>query len=195
MDEFDSEILIGKYLDNLLLSQYFHEVKQANRKFNLFSRNLNTVDMRLMVAESLLPLELDLVPADPGPFLDIGTGWGIPAIPLLMAREEIQFVLAERSQKKADFLRLLLQRLKLAARVENCDLKELESPERFSGFTLRRVAVDDKLIKRIGQLAAPGAFLIYFGPDFPGQAFESTQVITYSIDRLPGRQLTRAQIS
>ena len=48
--------------------------------------------------------------------LDVGSGAGLPAIPCLVARENLKAVLVEASQKKAVFLRETLRELDLSAR-------------------------------------------------------------------------------
>ena len=96
MLNFDTKDLLDKYLEKKRRDRFLDEVIQANRAFNLYSRRLNRPDLERLVAESLLPLELNWIPGNDGPLLDIGSGWGIPAIPILLARPQLKSTLVER---------------------------------------------------------------------------------------------------
>jgi 16S rRNA G527 N7-methylase RsmG len=194
MTKFESENLIEKYLKKEKLEFYLSEVAGANKNFNLYSRNLRIDDLRIMAAESLIPVELGWIDGKSGPILDLGSGWGIPAIPLLLSEKTASLTLAERSQKKADFLILLLSRLKLKATVVKDDIGFDGKLIKYPIITLRRVAINERLVRFIKRSASDNAHLIYFGPGLPRELFPSAQAITYSIDRLPSRHLMRAEI-
>lgn len=51
-------------------------------------------------------------------FADVGSGGGLPAIPCLIAREDLRGRLIESKEKKAEFLRTTVERLGLAGRAE-----------------------------------------------------------------------------
>lgn len=60
-------------------------------------------------------------------FLDIGTGGGLPGIPLAIMRPEMRGVLVDSTKKKADAVQEFVNKLKLGnVRVEN---ERVESPE------------------------------------------------------------------
>ncbi len=194
MTKFESKNLIEKYLEKEKLEFYLSEVARGNKNFNLYSRNLEINDLRIMAAESLIPVELGWIDRKCGPILDIGSGWGIPAIPLLLSEKTAGLTLTERSQKKADFLILLLSRLKLKATVVKDDIGFDDRSIKYSIITLRRVAINEKLIRSIKNSASDDARLIYFGPGLPQTFFPSVQSIIYSIDNVPSRHLIRAEI-
>ena len=54
---------------------------------------------------------------DPGKLIDVGTGNGFPAVPLLILRPELSGGLVEASGKKRAFLKELLRSVHLEARV------------------------------------------------------------------------------
>ena len=153
----DSREMIDRYCDRATLTAFLDQVWEGNRRFNLFSRRSQRSDLVLLAAESLLPVHWGWIGKSDGPILDIGSGWGIPAIPIILACPEIAITMAERSQKKADFLLLLLNRLNINATVINAELQALMSPLSFRTVTMRRVALDAKVVTQIRRLTAPPA--------------------------------------
>ena len=191
MTDFESTALLNKYLDRERLDRFMGEVMTANQKFNLVSRNAGIADLELLAAESLIPVEQGWIGQKSESILDLGSGWGIPILPILLAGIEINAVMDERSQKKADFLLLLLHRLGLKAEVVCSDLMAFKAPSQYSIITMRGVALDEKLLRKLRQFSRPGGEIIYFGDKFPVHATDQTQIIDYSIDNLPERHLTK----
>lgn len=95
------------------LSAYRDLILDSNRKFNLTAlRDADSIDGRL-IAESLRLRPF--LPSAPGlRTVDIGTGSGIPGIPLAIARPDIDFTLIEATGKKVRFLELVAAELGLA---------------------------------------------------------------------------------
>ena len=64
-------------------------------------------------------------------FADLGTGAGLPAVPLLIARNDLRGVLVESKLKKANFLEEVLAECKLEDRAEILDrqFEELSKPD------------------------------------------------------------------
>jgi 16S rRNA (guanine527-N7)-methyltransferase len=71
-------------------------------------------DRNRLVSRHLLP-SLAVLPflPDAGRLLDMGSGSGFPAIPLAIARPDLEFVLVDATRKKIDFLNACIQRLGL----------------------------------------------------------------------------------
>ena len=61
-----------------------------------------------------------------GRLLDVGSGMGIPGIPILIACTGLQGVLVERRKKRAEFLRHVVRLLGLDATVYDRDVQQLE---------------------------------------------------------------------
>jgi len=190
----ESKTLLQKYIVNEKVELYLEEVLAANKKFNLFSRSLGEDALKTLIAESLLPLDLGWVAAGGGAILDIGSGWGIPSLPLLMADRAFNITFVERSQKKADFLLLLLHRLGLKAKIVNEELAKLSGQEKYSFVFIRQIKIDEKNLCSIRCLANDNASLIYFGKELQASFFKSLQVIDYSIDGSDIRYLIKASI-
>jgi len=93
---------------------YHQLLRQHNTELNLTRiHNFTNMVLKLYV-DSILPGQLMTLPS---PLLDLGTGPGMPGIPLKIAFPELQIVLAESRQKRVDFLRMAQ---------ESLNLKELE---------------------------------------------------------------------
>lgn len=60
-----------------------------------------------------------------GRVLDIGSGMGVPGIPLLIERPGLHGVLVERRKKRAEFLRHVVRQLGLSADVYDADVTKL----------------------------------------------------------------------
>ncbi len=96
------------------LQGYIELVRKWNKAINLVSRQ----DVERFVSRHLLDsLSIaQLVAAHPtgNKVLDIGTGGGLPGIPLSIVLPQMQVTLADRSDKKIRFLNQAVRRLELA---------------------------------------------------------------------------------
>ena len=63
---------------------------------------------------------------DSGVLLDVGSGMGVPGIPILLRKPGLHGVLVERRKKRAEFLRHIVRLLKLDAEVHDCDVRDLK---------------------------------------------------------------------
>jgi 16S rRNA (guanine527-N7)-methyltransferase len=62
---------------------------------------------------------------DQGVLLDVGSGMGVPGVPILLRKPGLHGVLVERRKKRAEFLRHIVRMLHLDAEVHDCDVREL----------------------------------------------------------------------
>jgi len=62
---------------------------------------------------------------DTGRLLDIGSGMGVPGIPLLMVKRGLHGVLVERRKKRAEFLRHVGRKFTLTLDVYDADINDL----------------------------------------------------------------------
>jgi 16S rRNA (guanine527-N7)-methyltransferase len=193
MINYSSSLLLEKYINISNLDIYLALVEKANRSFSLYSRNLKRNDLKEIVADSLIPIELGWIDNN-DTILDIGSGWGIPSVPFLMAMPEIKITMVERSRKKADFLALLLNKLSLKADIQERDLSEISEENKYSLVVSRRVNLDGKIFPAIRRLTGQNARLIYYGPNFPGDLCNPIQVIDYSLDNSPQKKITLSEI-
>ncbi len=113
------------------------------------------------VLESLMLLE-HLPPE--AKIADIGSGGGLPIIPCLIARDDLQATLIESSQKKAVFLREALTAVGRKAAVVSRPFEEVKNTE-VAFVTCRAL---DKIISKVSSKfawAPAGSTLLFFGGD------------------------------
>ncbi len=92
---------------------------------------------------------------------DLGTGAGLPGIPLAIALPELQVTLVESNGKKARFLREAVRTLGLAnVRVAESRAEALDMPGAFDAITARAMATLADLVTAGGHLLAPGGRLL-----------------------------------
>jgi len=92
---------------------------------------------------------------------DLGTGPGLPGIPLAIAHPGLQVTLVESNGKKARFLREAVRQLKLGnARVAETRAEALDEPGAHAAITARALATLPDIVAVGGHLLAPGGRLL-----------------------------------
>lgn len=86
------------------LALYRELLLKANKKLNLVSRRDVDKRLGLLIEESLLPLRWEDCRLD-SPLLDIGSGGGLPGIPLKIGRPDLGVTLLDANRRKTLFLR------------------------------------------------------------------------------------------
>ena len=101
---------------------------------------------------------------------DLGTGPGLPGIPLAIAHPALQVTLVESSGKKARFLREAVRVLRLDnARVAESRIEALDLPGAFEAITARALATLADIVALGGHLLAPGGRLLAMKGQRPDQ--------------------------
>lgn len=107
---------------------------------------------------------------------DVGTGAGLPSVPCLLAREDLQGFLIESKIKKAHFLEEALTSLNLSrrARILNRQFEELEKPN--AAFVTCRAL--DKFTEKLPKILkwSRGSALLLFGGNSLRAALEKHNV-------------------
>lgn len=101
---------------------YVREVLRFSAALNLTSVKQAEEFHRRFVVPSLA---LSRWMPEHGRLLDIGSGMGIPGIPVLIACGGLHGLLVERRKKRAEFLRHVVRLLKLDAEVYDSDVQRL----------------------------------------------------------------------
>lgn len=110
------------------LERYVQELLHWNSKVNLVGRN-TLQDVRRVHIEDSLALLPGLRRLNPRTVVDIGSGGGLPAIPLAVCLPDIKFILTDVVKKKLAFLEWTISLLGLQARAADLSLPfVLEEP-------------------------------------------------------------------
>ena len=112
-------------------------------------------------------LFLGVLPARFGSLLDLGSGAGLPGIPIKIVRPEIQLVLLESRQRRVSFLssavrELALERVSVVSgRAEEFAEK---LAERFDAVVMRCAGDIEKLFPLTARFVMPGGLVVASGP-------------------------------
>lgn len=139
------------------LLDYLGLLLRWNRTYNLTAIR----DPDEMVVRHLLD-SLAMHPhVQPGALADLGTGPGLPGIPLAIARPDLQVALVESNGKKARFLREAVRHLKLGnARVLESRAEAVAEPGAYAQITARALDTLDGILAVGGHLLAPQGRLL-----------------------------------
>lgn len=124
--------------------------------------NLTAVhEPRAMLVRHLLD-SLTLVPHLQGPrVLDVGTGPGLPGIPLAIALPALEFVLLDRTAKKTRFVTQAVGELKLTnVRVETARIEDYHPSDMFDTVVTRAFSGLAEFTVCAGRLLRPGGLLL-----------------------------------
>jgi 16S rRNA (guanine527-N7)-methyltransferase len=152
------------------LLAYLALLLRWNRAYNLTAIR----DPREMVAKHLLDslamhASVDAIAAAGGSLADLGTGAGLPGIPLAIVKPGLKVVLVEANGKKARFLREAVRTLPLAnARVVESRIEAFDAPAAFDAITARALATLPLILELGGHLLKPGGVLLAMKGTLPG---------------------------
>ena len=158
-------------LDRLVT--YYELLIQWNPRLHLVAPTSAGEFATRHVLESLLLL--NHLPRD-ARVADIGTGAGLPIIPCLIGRPDIQAVLIESSRKKAVFLREALNQIGTSARANVLGerFENVESPD-VDFVTCRALERFEETVPRLVKWAPDNAVFLFFGGDGLGKALEGLE--------------------
>lgn len=151
------------------LARYYEFVQKHNALLHLVAPSpIETFVVRHILeslfAEQFLPKN--------SKFADIGTGAGLPSIPLLIGRKDLRGYLIESKVKKANFLREVLTECNLEDRAEilNRQFEEVAKPH-IDFVTCRAL---DKFTDKLPKILkwSRGCGLIFFGGNNLGESLE-----------------------
>jgi 16S rRNA (guanine527-N7)-methyltransferase len=160
------------------LTDYYELVQEHNPLLHLVAPCSAEEFAIRHIFESLKMLEY--LPAN-ARFADVGSGAGLPSIPCLIVRDDLQAVLIESKVKKAGFLQTVFAKCELGNRAEviNRQFSELKKPD-VSYVSCRAL---DRFTERVPQLlkwSGKSSMLLFGGPNLRtklkecGRRFEET---------------------
>jgi 16S rRNA (guanine527-N7)-methyltransferase len=146
-----------------LLWRYHQMLRKANAELNL-TRIHNFENMVLKhYVDSLLVLKLVALPF---PLIDMGSGPGLPGIPLKIARPDLPMVLAEPRGARADFLGGVIEKLGLKEIQVFARKLGPDYPGTVGGVISRAVASIPETLDRVAGCLGPGGRMIFMkGPE------------------------------
>ncbi|MFZ0927838.1 MAG: 16S rRNA (guanine(527)-N(7))-methyltransferase RsmG [Syntrophobacteraceae bacterium] len=145
------------------LWKYHQLLRQYNKELNL-TRILNFQSMvRKLYIDSIMPgLIIDL----PSPLMDLGSGAGMPGIPLKIANPQIEIILAESRGNRVQFIETVIGELglKKISILGRSVSASTETPVK--GIITRALETIRKTLERIaGSLAKGGLAIFMKGPE------------------------------
>lgn len=117
-----------------------------------------------------------------GVLLDVGSGMGVPGIPILIRRPGVHGVLVERRKKRAEYLRHIVRLLKLDAEVHDCDMRDLVGVSADVGVARAVTRPGELLPMMAHSMSATGRAILpvpdtLVNEDIPGWRLETVDVI------------------
>jgi 16S rRNA (guanine527-N7)-methyltransferase len=142
------------------LEHYAALLRKWNAVQNLVSRETLAEIWPRHIEDSLQLVPL-LRPHD-RQIIDLGSGGGLPAIPMAIASRETErrFTLVEPVAKKASFLRAVARELALPVTVESVRAEQIDSRETFDVVTSRALAALPKLLAYGVDFLRPGGHML-----------------------------------
>lgn len=140
------------------LLAYVALLRKWNRVYNLTSADEPSETVPRHLLDSLA-----MVPYITGPrILDLGTGAGLPGIPLAIALPQWHWTLLDSSQKKIRFVLQALVELHIAnGAAVAMRVQEFSVAEQFSTIITRAVASIPELLDLAGHLIVPGGRFVF----------------------------------
>jgi 16S rRNA (guanine527-N7)-methyltransferase len=158
-----------------LLWAYHRLLREANAELNL-TRIHNFENMVLKhYVDSLLVLMLTELPS---PLIDMGSGPGLPGIPLKIARPEVEMILAEPRGARAEFLREACRKLGLEGVEVHAGKISAKFHRRVRGVITRAVATIPETLERVANCLEPGGRMLFMkGPDCDAEIAETERTL------------------
>jgi len=132
-------------------------IQKWNKAYNLTAvrEPLEMVDLHLLDSLAILPHLPN------GRIADIGTGAGIPGIPLAICRPDCHFTLVDSNSKKTRFVQQAVLELKLAnVEVIHARVEQLKPAESFDAVLTRAFASLPDIVRLTGHLLAEDGVLL-----------------------------------
>jgi len=151
-----------------LLIKYITEIELCNPALSLVGTNDRQELIVRHILDSLAPLGLmtriitkhNTPPARRLQIADVGSGAGLPGIPLAIVMPDAEFTLIERKGRRAGFLRNTQTALDLShVTVEEAEMEKAQ-PGRFDVVTFRAFKpLEPKIVKKLLRLCGEGGVL------------------------------------
>ncbi len=155
------------------LNDYYEFIKKHNDILHLVAPSTAEEFAVRHVLESLTLLEY--LPPNSG-FADVGTGAGLPSIPCLIVRADLNAVLIESKAKKAVFLKEAAAKLNISSRAAIINKQFEEAQIKNISFVMCRAL--DKFTEKLPKLLkwSGNSTLLFFGGNNLAEALQKNKV-------------------
>lgn len=161
-----------------LLLSFIKLLEKWNKAYNLTAVRQPEAMARLHILDSLSILEF----IEGNRVADIGTGAGLPAIPLAILLPEVDFVLVDSNAKKTRFVQQAILELKLTnVSVVHSRVEAFRPEQLFSTITMRAFASLPTIMQLTQHLMNQHGILLAMKGQQPDQAELDAIPHTYSI--------------
>lgn len=154
-----------------------------NKKINLLSKNTSAEEIKKHIHHSLIVSGASTFPKQRF-FVDIGTGGGLPGIPLAICYPDREFVLLDRVQKKCTAVHDMARQLDLKnVRAECRELNMFHVEHKVAWISKHAVKIPD-FMSSVGNNDWDYAYFLKgddFGDELDGKDF-SIKIINWQID-------------
>ena len=106
---------------------------------------------------------LDALPSDARNIADVGSGAGLPGIPIAIVRRDLEVTLVESRQRRASFLSTVVRELELeTAHVANARVEDLGPTfvERFDAAVMRCTGGSPEFFAEVFRIVRPGGVIV-----------------------------------
>jgi 16S rRNA (guanine527-N7)-methyltransferase len=154
--------------DRRRFARYLELILEWNRVHDLTGLKDSRAIVRGLFVDSLL--FLSQLPSRPVSLLDIGSGVGVPGLPLHLVDPGITVTLMEARQKRVSFLATVRRELRLdgvrvvEARAENAIGSDTELAGRFDAVVARAITPTPQFLATCRRYLRPGGRVVVSGP-------------------------------
>lgn len=178
-------------------SSYYHAIHKWQAQIHLIS----ALDTKRLISRHFLD-SLTIFKScavDLGTTIaDVGTGAGLPGIPMAIARPDLEISLVESNRKKANFLKYVVRELGMVSRVTvhhaRAESLPAKQPVGYNIVVSRAVASVETMVKIALKMVGPNGMLLLFKGLEAERELEQAEMV---LDKLHGRieQIIPATIS
>lgn len=151
------------------LLDYLALLARWNQTYNLTAvRNPHEMVVKHLLDSLAMHPYVDAIAAAGGALADLGTGAGLPGIPLAIVKPGLRVTLVESNGKKARFMREAVRQLGLKdVRVAESRIEALAEPAAYDAITARALATLPLIVELGGHLLKPGGQLLAMKGVYP----------------------------
>jgi len=167
--------VLNPYLDDAAVEKFLAFVRLLE-KWNRVTNLTAVRDPLEMVPRHILD-SLAVVPfLTRGSLLDVGTGAGLPGLPIAIASPDFEVTLLDSNAKKLRFVRQAAAELGLDnVQVVQARMQEDQPPRSFAMVISRAVASLDELHRQTAHLLRPGGRMLFMKGAVPEQEISALQ--------------------